>query len=222
MVKLTLALLRFLYICRGVGGSHLFERNTRPNQQTNYFVSASTTTSSRRMMDSSSVNNSDLGAGSDNNSNSNDSLDTFWQAVSLAVRQGDFATYQSFYHSDAVYVSEMDRSSQPVRAKFADWKQGFEQTAQGKRVVTLDFMITKRLSSATTSHETGIFRYTSSSSKDINEDDNEEEEEPPVVAMLHFRSLLWRANPNQPWQFTMEYQGQPATDAEWKAAQGTG
>jgi len=85
------------------------------------------------------------------------------------------------------------------------WKQLFDDTRTGRAVAGVEFRFVERLDDESTAHQTGIFRYTF-----------EPEGGTPAVAMLHFEALLVRKD--GAWLMVMEYQKQPATDAEWDAA----
>lgn len=134
-------------------------------------------------------------------------LDNYWAEVARTVREGDSRGYARLYHPDAVLVSQGPGTSQPIGQALAEWEQGFLDTREGRARASVAFRFTQRLHDETTAHETGIFRYT------FNPEGGQ-----AAVVMVHFEGLLVRKNGN--WLMVMEYQKQPATDAEWEAAAG--
>jgi len=133
-----------------------------------------------------------------------DGLDAFWAEIARTVTEGDFTAYSASYHDDAVLVSGTARTSQPVSLALAGWEQGFIDTRDGKKVVSLEFRFTQRFSDATTAHETGIFHYSATGEDGVRED-----------AFVHFEALLVRQGT---WKTLMEYQKSSATQKEWDAA----
>lgn len=132
-------------------------------------------------------------------------LDVYWAEVSRTVAEGDFDGYASLYHPDAVLVAGSS-GSLPIEKALAGWKQGFDDTRDGKAEAGVEFRFISRVNDETTAHETGVFRYTLESA------DGED-----VVALVHFEALLVKKDGR--WLMVMEYQKQPATDAEWDAAE---
>jgi hypothetical protein len=133
-----------------------------------------------------------------------DGLDAFWAEIARTVTEGDFAAYSASYHADAILVSGIARTSQPVSLALAGWEQGFIDTRDGKKVVSLEFRFTQRFNDATTAHETGIFHYSTSGA------DGEREN-----TYIHFEALLVKQGA---WKTMMEYQKSSATAEEWDAA----
>lgn len=132
-------------------------------------------------------------------------LDAYWAELARTVEEGDYEAYAAAYHPDAVLVSRGSRTSYPIANALAAWKPGFEDTAAGHAEAGVEFRFTERLNDATTAHETGMFRYFI-----------QPEGEEAQVALLHFDALLVKRDGR--WQMIMEYQKEPATDAEWEAA----
>lgn len=132
-------------------------------------------------------------------------LDAFWSEVSRTVAQGDFEAYAATYHPDAVLVSAARDTSYPIAMALAGWRQGFDDTANGKTQASVEFRFTKRMHDDSTAHETGIFHYTAMS-----------EDGAAVDQYLHFEALLVRKDE---WQLVMEFQKEPATAKEWAAAE---
>jgi ketosteroid isomerase-like protein len=132
-------------------------------------------------------------------------LDAFWAEVSRTVAEGDFAGYAATYHSDAVLVSQSRGGvSVPIAKALDGWQQGFLDTQAGKTTANVKFRFTDRLNDETTAHETGIFHYTADSADGEGADQ-----------YVHFEALLVRKGD---WKMLMEYQKEPATEAEWNAA----
>eukprot|EP00977_Amphora_coffeiformis_P016128 scaffold4910_cov169-Amphora_coffeaeformis.AAC.10 len=152
------------------------------------------------------------------------SLNAFWQKASQVVQTGDFDTYASMYHPDAVLVctsrqeedaatttstSSQDGKTKPISRALSGWKAGFDATAAGRQRVTLSFRFSQRLHGPTTAHETGIFCYTSSKTTATPPQE-------PTVVYLHFESLLVKKMTTG-WLWMMEFQKQEATEEEWNA-----
>jgi uncharacterized protein (TIGR02246 family) len=131
-------------------------------------------------------------------------LDAYWAEVSRTVGEGDFEGYAELYHPDAVLVAG-GSGTYPIARALAGWKQGFDDTREGRAKAGVEFRLTERLNDATTAHETGIFRYTLAP-----------EEGDDVIAQVQFEALLVKKDGK--WLMVMEYQKGPATDAEWAAA----
>lgn len=134
-----------------------------------------------------------------------DELDTYWAEASRTVAEGDFEAYAALYHPDAVLVSLGSGNSHPIADALSGWEQYFVDTREGRADASVEFRLTRRLHDATTAHETGIFRFTF-----------EPEDGDPTEATVHFESLLVKKDGK--WLMVMEYQKQPATEAEWEAA----
>jgi ketosteroid isomerase-like protein len=132
-------------------------------------------------------------------------LDAFWAEISRTVAEGDFAGYAATYHSDAVLVSQSRGGvSIPIAKALDGWQQGFLDTQAGKTTANVIFRFTDRLHDETTAHETGIFHYTAKPADGEGADQ-----------YVHFEALLVRKGD---WKMIMEYQKEPATEAEWNAA----
>ena len=132
-------------------------------------------------------------------------LDAYWAELARTVEEGDFEGYSRLYHPEAVLVDLGSGASYPIEQALAGWEQGFLDTRDGKAEATVTFRFTQRFHDETTAHETGIFQYTLKP-----EDGNQ------TVARVHFEGLLIRKN--GVWLQVMEYQKQPATEAEWERA----
>lgn len=135
----------------------------------------------------------------------NAGLDSFWAEVIRTVSEGDFEGYKETYHQDAVVVSGISNTSKPVSQALVEWQDGFTQTRAGNSRVSLEFRFTQRINDATTAHETGIFRYSSSGEDGLKN-----------VTHIHFEALLVKRGE---WKTLMEYQTALASPQEWEAAE---
>jgi len=131
-------------------------------------------------------------------------LEAFWDASERSVVEGDFDAYAALYHPDAVLVMGAEGTSVPIAAALAGWKSLFDDTREGRMAADLEVRIEDRMTSPTTSHETGIFRYVS---HPVGGE--------PDVGLVHFEALLVKGD--EGWRWVMEYQKGPATPAEWGA-----
>lgn len=131
-------------------------------------------------------------------------LDAYWTELARTVEEGDFDGYSALYHPDAVLVMQ-GSGSVPIGSALAAWKQGFDDTRDGKAVAGVEFRFAERLHDATTAHESGMFRYSL-----------EPEEGDAVVALVWFEALLVKKDGR--WLMVMEYQKNAATDEDWDAA----
>lgn len=140
-------------------------------------------------------------------------LDAYWNRAEQYLAAGDFGGVVSIYHPDAVLVSEPLGTSYPITRALERWKPGILDTKAGKAKTTVKFRITRRLYSASTAHERGIFLYTSTPVGDgLDSGDME-------ARYVHFEALLLKSDG---WKMVMEYQKQPATREEWDAAEAAG
>jgi len=132
-----------------------------------------------------------------------DELDDLWAEVSRTVEEGDFEGYAAVYHPDAVVVFGASNMSLSIADALAGWKSGFEDTKAGKVTASVEFRFSKRLTSATTAHETGIFHYQALSADGTS------------GAMVHFTALSVKKDGQ--WLMVMENQKDLATQEEWDA-----
>ena len=135
----------------------------------------------------------------------NDELDAAWDKIKISVSNGDFRSYKSVYHRDAILVNGITNKSYPIKDAFAGWKQGFEDTRSGKITAQVDVMFSQRLTDKTTAHETGIFHYYTIDNKGKQND-----------SYVHFESL-W-VKKNNKWFMMMEYQKSTTDKVEWDDA----
>ena len=130
-------------------------------------------------------------------------LNAYWGEVSRSVKEGDFDGYSATCHPLGILVSGNKKTSYPLSKALAKWKSGFEDTRAKKMTASVDFRLSQRFHDSTTAHETGIFRYATTT-------DGKE-----TVALIHFEDLLQKSAGR--WQVIMEYQKSAATEAQWKA-----
>lgn len=132
---------------------------------------------------------------------------TYWSEISRTVKQGDFEGYKATCHNNAVLVTTVGTTklSYPMTTALAKWKQGFENTKNGKQLDNVQFRFSQRLGDETTAHETGIFYFTSrdSNGKLLSE------------SFTHLEALLVKEGGR--WLCLMEYQKSKATKEEWDA-----
>ena len=133
-------------------------------------------------------------------------LDAFWAEVSRTVADGDFEGYAATYHPDAILVSGLSGTTDPISRALDEWRQGFLDTRAGIMEASVEFRFTQRLSGDTTAHETGIFHYEA-----VDAEGNR------TGQFIHFEALLIR---KESWKMMMEYQKSVATLEEWDAAGG--
>ena len=140
-----------------------------------------------------------------------DEIDAYWATVVAYLGAGDFDGLVSTYHPEAVLVSERLDTSYPITRALERWKPGLLETAAGEAVSEVEFRITRRLASETTSHERGIFHFRSGPlGDDAKEADFAED-------YVHFEALLLKKD--GVWTMLMEYQKHSATKAQWDAAE---
>lgn len=131
-------------------------------------------------------------------------IDIFWDEAARTVATGDFTAYSALYHPDAVVVDAIAETNRtkPVSEALSEWKVGFDETASNSRKSSLAFRFLRRLHDAETAHETGIFRYISSSSTAAEK-----------TVYVKFESLMVKKDAK--WMWLMEYQREMATRKEW-------
>lgn len=131
-------------------------------------------------------------------------LDAYWEEASRVVAQGDFEGYARLFHKDAVLVNGISKRSYPIGEALAGWKQGFDDTREGRMTASVEFRFSERLVGERTAHETGVFRYASALAGEAER-----------VALIRFQSLsVWV---DGAWRMLMEYQIEQVGEAEWEA-----
>jgi len=132
-------------------------------------------------------------------------LDALWADVSRSVATGDPDLYLSTYHPDAIFVSARRGITRTVAEDVEANRAAWNDTREGRARRSVEFRFTERLNSATSAHEVGIFRYSST------EADGETR-----VALIHFEAALVKKD--GVWLQLLELQTSDATEAEWDAA----
>ncbi|MBT7514488.1 MAG: hypothetical protein HN655_01365, partial [Candidatus Marinimicrobia bacterium] len=51
-----------------------------------------------------------------------DELDAAWDKIKMTVSKGDFRSYKSVYHRDAILVNGITNKSYPIKDAFTGWK----------------------------------------------------------------------------------------------------
>jgi hypothetical protein len=129
-------------------------------------------------------------------------LNAAWDKLEQTISTGDFRSFKSVYHRDAVLVNGITKSSYPIKKAFEGWKQGFADTKSGNITANLDVKFSERLYDQLTAHETGIFHYYT-----VNQHGGRND------TYVHFESL-W-VKKNNTWIMMMEYQKSRADETEW-------
>tara|TARA_B100000700_G_scaffold194502_1_gene214208 strand:- start:214 stop:705 length:492 start_codon:yes stop_codon:yes gene_type:complete len=129
-------------------------------------------------------------------------LDAAWKKLENTVSTGDFRSFKSVYHQDAVLVNGITKNSYPIKNAFEGWEKGFIDTKSEEIIANLDVKFSERLFDEFTAHETGIFHYYT-----INKNGDKDD------TYVHFESL-W-VKKNNKWKMIMEYQKSRTTKAEW-------
>ena len=129
-------------------------------------------------------------------------LDSAWQKLKKTISKGDFRSFKSVYHRDAIFVNGISKKSYPIKNAFEGWKQGFDDTKSGIISAHLDVRFSQRLYDNFSAHETGIFHYYT-----INKEGKQSD------SYVHFESL-W-VKKNNKWLMIMEYQKSRTDKDEW-------
>ena len=131
-------------------------------------------------------------------------LDAAWKKLENTVSTGDFRSFKSVYHQDAVLVNGITKNSYPIKNAFEGWEKGFIDTKSEEIIANLDVKFSERLFDEFTAHETGIFHYYT-----INKNGDKND------TYVHFESL-W-VKKNNKWKMVMEYQKSRTTETEWNS-----
>ena len=131
-------------------------------------------------------------------------LDEAWKKLENTVSTGDFRSFKSVYHQDAVLVNGITKNSYPIKNAFEGWEKGFIDTKSEEIIANLDVKFSERLFDEFTAHETGIFHYYT-----INKNGDKND------TYVHFESL-W-VKKNNKWKMVMEYQKSRTTETEWNS-----
>ena len=117
-------------------------------------------------------------------------LDAAWKKLENTVSTGDFRSFKSVYHQDAVLVNGITKNSYPIKNAFEGWEKGFIDTKSEEIIANLDVKFSERLFDEFTAHETGIFHYYT-----INKNGDKDD------TYVHFESL-W-VKKNNKWKMIM-------------------
>ena len=129
-------------------------------------------------------------------------LNAAWNKLEQTVSNGDFRSFKSVYHRDAVLVNGISKSSYPIKKAFEGWQQGFTDTKSGEITAHLDVKFSERIFDEFSAHETGVFHYYTINKKGQQSD-----------TYVHFESL-W-VKKNNRWIMMMEYQKSRSDETEW-------
>ena len=131
-------------------------------------------------------------------------LDAFWDMLSKSVGSGDFATFKTTCHPDAVLISGRRQRSEPLANALLRWERDFENTREGRVAANATFRWAGRYGDSTTAYESGILRFVS---QPAGEEEN--------VELIHFEAALVKEDDG--WKILTEYQKGLATQEEWDA-----
>jgi len=131
-----------------------------------------------------------------------DEIDIAWDKLKKTISSGDFRSFKSAYHRDAVLVNGISNKCYPIKKAFDGWKQGFMDTKSGILNANLELKISSRIFDKSTAHEAGIFHYYTIDKQGIQTD-----------AYVHFESL-WIKKQNK-WFMMMENQVSRSNKEEW-------
>ena len=131
-----------------------------------------------------------------------DQLDSAWGKLKTTVSKGDFRSFKSVYHRDAILVNGISKKSYPIKDAFAGWEQGFEDTKSGIISAHVDVKFSQRLYDQTSAHEAGIFHYYTIDKEGKQND-----------SYIYFESLWIKKN--NKWFMMMEYQKSRTDKVEW-------
>ena len=57
------------------------------------------------------------------NDNIINEIDKAWDKMKNCINSGDFRSFKTYYHRDAVFVNGISNKSYPIRNAFDEWKQ---------------------------------------------------------------------------------------------------
>ena len=129
-------------------------------------------------------------------------IDRVWSELILSVKKGDFSRYKTFYHEDAVLISQTDKTSSTIKDAFIRWEEGFRLTRSGKIKTNLEVRFKKRLTDKKTFFEEGVLKYWT-----IDSQGNKN------LSYLAFEALWIKRG--EKWLMIMENQKSFLDDFEW-------
>ena len=129
-------------------------------------------------------------------------IDRVWTELILSVKKGDFSRYKTFYHEDAVLISQTNQTTATIKDAFVRWEEGFRQTRSGKIKTNLEVRFKKRLADKKTFFEEGMLKYWTSDSEG---NDN--------ISYLEFEAVWIKIG--KEWLMIMENQKSFLDEIEW-------
>lgn len=135
-------------------------------------------------------------------STTTEEISAFWNEAERQVQEGDYQAYADSFHEEAILVNGISGTSIPIQFALDGWKQGFDDTKDGKMSASVNFRFSENSIGETTAHQVGIFLYKW-------QNDGEEAQE----VYIHFEALLTKSSGN--WLMLMEYQKAMATQEDW-------
>ena len=129
-------------------------------------------------------------------------IDRVWSELILSVKKGDFSRYKTFYHEDAVLISQTDQTSSTIKDAFIRWEEGFRLTRSGKIKTNLEVRFKKRLTDKKTFFEEGVLKYST-----IDSQGNKN------LSYLAFEALWIKRG--EKWLMIMENQKSFLDEFEW-------
>ena len=129
-------------------------------------------------------------------------IDRAWDKIKATITKGDFRSFKSSYHRDAILVNGISKKCYPIKTALDGWKQGFDDTKEGSMDANLELKFSQRIFDSSTAHETGIFHYYTIDKKGVQTD-----------TYVHFESL-WIKKQNK-WFMMMENQVSRSDKEEW-------
>ena len=129
-------------------------------------------------------------------------IDRVWSELVLSVKKGDFSKYKTFYHEDAVLISQANQTTATIKDAFVRWEEGFRQTRSGKIKTNLEVRFKKRLADKKTFFEEGMLKYWTT---DCEGNDN--------ISYLEFEAVWIKRD--KEWLMIMENQKSFSDEIEW-------
>ena len=129
-------------------------------------------------------------------------LDEAWNKMKTTIVNGDFRSFKSVYHRDAILVNGILKKTYPIQDAFESWKQGFDDTKAGSMDAKLELKFSQRIFDNSTAHEMGIFHYYTMNSQGEKTD-----------SYVYFESL-W-VKKQRKWFMLMENQKSKTNKKEW-------
>lgn len=131
-----------------------------------------------------------------------DEIDGAWDKIKNNIISGDFRSFKSSYHRDAILVNGITKKCYPIKKAFDGWRQGFIDTKAGILDANLELKFSQRVFDKYTAHEIGIFHYYTIDKKGKK-----------IDSYVHFESL-WIKKQNK-WFMLMENQVSKTNKQEW-------